>query len=274
MARQASSPKRRNRLSLSLQEFLDGAIELQALDQIRQIVSPFTVPDKERSGGVLVDPLLIVLVESAQVGSGHIQFAWAAPLLHSPSYGADAASEMNHEVRRPEVCLHCFVHLHVRVEVSGRHFFCGVEVSREDLGVLIDRPILDPGSIPRHDFLMESKLVGQEPHLAVEGPPLHVFVEGVEIGIVLKGLVGGREAVGVGEVRHQRGLADPNVARNSNELLGHEALTGQGWMTIHSEAEAHSHRWIIDEQGDGSADSGEAGEAATHRQKVDGSSRF
>ena len=99
----------------------------------------------------------------------------------------------------------------------------------KDLGVLINRAILNDGALKIFEALVNSELVYEEVDLTIERPAPHVFVEIIEIGILVVWLKEWLRFESLREELYQRALpgahvpGDRNVARlfRLNSYGGH-----------------------------------------------------
>ena len=88
----------------------------------------------------------------------------------------------------------------------------------EDLGVFVNRAVLDNRRRLGHQVHVEPEFVAQEADLGMKTPLLHVEVEVLQVRIEEVGLDKGAEAVGLAEEVDEGGLPNPDVPRDGDEL--------------------------------------------------------
>ena len=93
------------------------------------------------------------------------------------------------------------------------------KIARENIGVLVDAPILDRALSALNDALVRLETIIQKEYLKWERPSRHVLVEVSEIGILSDRLKMGGPAESIGEHLSQSRFACSDVARYSDEDL-------------------------------------------------------
>jgi hypothetical protein len=89
-----------------------------------------------------------------------------------------------------------------------------MEVGCEDVGILIDCPILYHGLLSLKDIENLLISVVKKVNLQVEGPSLHVMIEILQIGVVFRAFEMGFPLEVPGQLSTQGGLAGTDIARN------------------------------------------------------------
>src|SRR5690625_3911402 len=168
--------------------------------------------DQDLGEVVTLDPAPVEGAQAQQVVVAYGGLVLAAAQLDVPPQRVEAGVHVDQQVRRPEGKPDRLVHLQVAAVVAAREDPLLVQVAGEDRRVLVDRPVLNDPLAGVHLGEVLLQALAQEEHLRVEGVGAHVLVEVLEVGVLLDGLVDGRQVEGFREDAGEARLAGPDVA--------------------------------------------------------------
>ena len=89
-----------------------------------------------------------------------------------------------------------------------------VQVGSENVGVLVNRAVLDNRFFALSDLMDLIEPAVEKINLQVERPSGHVVIKIAEIGVMVNRFVEGRPSIVLRKLLDQRGLARTDVARN------------------------------------------------------------
>src|SRR5262249_19648142 len=135
----------------------------------------------------------------------------------------------------------------VVVKVALLHLPLLVEVTRKNIGILVDAPVLNRAIRALSDRLMRAKTMVQEKDLKRERPPRHVSVEVHQVGIVRDRLKMRSPAKAFGEHMSQRRLAGANVAGNGDKNLRTAIASVLDDLRLDGRRTRQAHRPAVDE---------------------------
>ena len=130
-------------MQLSVDLVDDLAQVFRLIDEVDLI----DVDDQDVALGVAGDPVLVAAVELLEVVQAHAALIVAAAVFDVGHQGADTGAEVDKQVRRLNAAGHGMEELGVAFVVPLRHQSHTVQVGGEDVGVLVDRPVLDDGMV-------------------------------------------------------------------------------------------------------------------------------
>ena len=148
---------------------------------------------------VAFNPIVVAVVEVLQVVEADAVFVGASALLNLAHEGRNTRVEVNQQVGSLDKLLHESEELLVGVEVARRHEAHVVKVRGEDVGVLVNRAVLDDALVLAAKAVNLAEPAVQEVNLQVERPPSHVVVELVQVGVFVHLFEVGLPAVVLGE---------------------------------------------------------------------------
>ena len=119
--------------------------------------------------------------------------------MNLPHEGRNARVEVNQKVGSFDELFHEPEELLVGVEVARRHEAHVVKVGSKNVGVLVNRAVLDDALVLAAKAVNLAEPAVQEVNLQVERPPSHVVVELVEVGVFVHFFEMGLPAVVLGE---------------------------------------------------------------------------
>ena len=134
-------------------------------------------------------------------------FVIATTLLNLGDQCRHRGAQVHEQIGRRDKFFHQLKQREVVLKVSGRHQPHGLQVGREDVGVLVDGSVLDDGLALLLHLNQLREAASKEVHLQVERPTGHVLVEIVEVGVVVHFFKVGSVAVVLGQQRGQRGFS-------------------------------------------------------------------
>ncbi|MEZ5459460.1 MAG: hypothetical protein R3E65_09175 [Steroidobacteraceae bacterium] len=122
------------------------------------------------------------------------------------------AAQLDHQSRGRDRSDNGFVKVPVGREVALADALLPIQVPGEDLGVLVERAILDHGARFAGEVEVQPILAHEEPQLRLEGPALHVGIEVGKVGVGVVRLEEGAEVVLLAQEARELGLARADVA--------------------------------------------------------------
>jgi len=143
------------------------------------------IEDQELAQIVGFHPGFIPFVQMFQVIEPYVVLIFPSPALDLVYQGRNRCAQVNEQVGRFDKGTHQVKQCEVIFEVTCGHQAHAVEVRCEDIGILIDGPVLDDifARLADLDDLAEPAV--QKIDLQVERPALHVLVKVIEIGIII-----------------------------------------------------------------------------------------
>src|SRR3990172_9178445 len=214
-------PTRATRWS-SLREWEQrGEVGLHLGHQRVQVVEleAVSVHREDRAQREALGPLLVALVQLGEVVPRDALLVPAGAPADAVEQGGHGSAEIDDEIGRVEKGRHRVEQFGVVAEVPLVHQALQVQVAGEDLGVLVDRAVLDHRSRRGCDRLMVLEALAEEEDLQVKAPARHIGVEVRQIGVLVHDLVIGPPAELLAQQRRDRGLPRPDVPAHRYEPL-------------------------------------------------------
>ena len=184
-----------------------------SVDEIKVIA----FDDEQRASSIMSDPALVVLVQLLEVFALNALFKGASAPRNLLDQGVDRRPEVNHQIGRLEIIGHDLEQGRIVTVVAIVHLANVMQVSGEDLGVLIDRAILDDRLAGFRHALMMLEPVRQEVDLEMERPPFHVAIKVGEVRIVIDRFEIRVPAKPIGEEPRKGGLTGADIACHSHK---------------------------------------------------------
>ncbi len=185
------------------------------------VVDAARVDDHHLAVLVASEPRFVERLEGGQVGARDLLLERSAALLDAADERLQRAPQVDHQVRRADLFPQRRVEILVHGPVAIVDVTALVEMRGEDLGVFVDRPVLDDvfllGSSALVDVLVDLEATNEKEHLALECPAPHVAIEVREVGVLLVRLEERHHVELLLEPMDERRLARAHVAGDGDD---------------------------------------------------------
>lgn len=152
-------------------------------------------------------PLFIMGVEVLEVLQFDVVFKIPVALLNLLHKLRNIGLQVDEQIGRLDEIDHRMEEIQVALVVAIIDKATGVEVGSENVGILIDGPVLDDGLVALPDLPHLVETAVEEEDLEVKRPALHVIVEIAQVGIIVDRLIQRHPTVVLRQLFHERGFA-------------------------------------------------------------------
>ena len=182
----------------------------QVLGLVTEIVI-INIHDQHFAQVVSLHPGFIAFIKVFKVVEPDVVLIFSAALLNLFHNDGDGGTKVDEKVGGLDERTHQVKKGKIIFKVTGTHQTHAMKVWSKNVCIFINRPVLDDliARLANSDDLTETAV--QKIYLEVEGPPLHVLVKVVEVGIIVHIFVLGLPAIMFCEQAGEGGLPRPDI---------------------------------------------------------------